>query len=226
MTDEDVSGVVVSNEENSEIIGKENSAKMCSACGAILEDTQLFCSNCGAPRNQKVQCKKCGANMQSGQEFCPICGTKQDSVKIDRRKGKTVIIGAVIVAIVIGVAILASTFLRNGGREKTANFREMFPDLTITSYTEIGEDGQYLKIDTNPDDTDEDDFGISEYLTMNSALDAIEQVNSDLGFSSALLEKMKKTTAIQGVQSDSNEKYVVTWSYHPDNGLEVIYEIK
>lgn len=38
------------------------------------------------------------------------------------------------------------------------------------------------------------------------------------------MEKMNTTTWSQGRQMDSNDKYIVTYTYHPDKGLEVMYE--
>lgn len=224
MDNEEISGEVIDSKPSREVVDEDNATKACSVCGTILEDTQLFCPNCGAPRNRKVQCKKCGADMQIGQVFCPNCGAKQNSAEKVSGKKKPIIIGGAIAAIVVVVAVFVS--IVSGTGKKAVNFREMFPDLAGTSYSKIGMDGTYLKIDTNPDDIDSDDFGITEYLIMGNASDAIEQVNAELGFSYALYEKMTSTTALQGVQSDSNERYTVTWSYHPDKGLEVIYEIK
>lgn len=37
---------------------------------------------------------------------------------------------------------------------------------------------------------------------------------------------MKMTRAIDGAQTDENEHFKVTWTYHPDEGLNVIYEKK
>lgn len=224
MENEDFSGEVVDNTFDKEDVEENDPTKACSVCGTILKDAQLFCPNCGAPRYQKAQCKKCGAEMQMGQAFCPNCGAKQNPVKEVSGRKRFVIIGGIIAAIVIAAAVFACAVLGNG--KKTANFRKMFPDLLSTSYAKIDADGSYLKIDTNPDNIDSDDFGISEYLISSNAIDAIERVNAELGFSHALLERMRNTTALQGVQSDSNERYMVTWSYHPDNGLEVIYEVK
>ena len=75
-----------------------------------------------------------------------------------------------------------------------------------------------MKVDTNPNDID-------DYIDFD-AYYAIEDINSKLGFSSALFSKMGETSAMDGRQSDSNDKYSVSWKYHPDNGMEVTYEVK
>ena len=57
------------------------------------------------------------------------------------------------------------------------------------------------------------------------ALDAIEEINLYLDLPSSLLEKFYSTRAIDGTQSQNCGTYTVTWNYHPDNGLKVIYEV-
>lgn len=59
-----------------------------------------------------------------------------------------------------------------------------------------------------------------------NALEAIQYANKALGFSGAVYERMLKTTALMGRQSEENSKYKVSWTYHPSSGLEVTYEKK
>ena len=47
-----------------------------------------------------------------------------------------------------------------------------------------------------------------------------------LGLPDSLFEDMTMTNALMGKQSEEYENYVVEWSYHPDNGLDVIFKIK
>lgn len=106
------------------------------------------------------------------------------------------------------------------------DFMELFGDLPKKEYFSIASDGMSMMIDTNPYDKDNDDFLRSDYNTMMEALDMVEEVNGKLGFSSALLEKMNHTNSMQGMLSQQNENYEVNWSYHPDKGLQVIYELR
>ena len=110
------------------------------------------------------------------------------------------------------------------GKEEKKDFNELYPGCANEWWT-IASDGSYMKIDTNPYDTDKDDFDWSYYETyFTPANDKIEELNKELGFAESLSEKMNNTTWSQGVQTDSNDEYVVTWTYHPDKGLEVMYE--
>ena len=93
-----------------------------------------------------------------------------------------------------------------------------FADIADESWCDIASDGSYMKLDTNPYDID-DSFN-------SDAWNKIEEVNTALGFSEALMGKMGETRSMDGRQSDENNKFKVTWTYHPDKGLEVMYEKK
>lgn len=219
-----------------------NPTDVCQNCGAPLGDGQEFCPKCGTPKNapKKNVCGKCGAELQDGQNFCPKCGQKADlqidaSVtsaisqfnagvgKDNNKKKKT----PLIIGIIAGVAVLAVILIAvlSGGGKK--DFTDMYGDMASNSWCTIASDGSYMRLDTNPRDKDSDDLTWSDYESyVLPANDAIERINKELGFSDALMEKMNTTTWSQGKQTDSNDKYTVTWTYHPDKGLEVMYEFK
>ena len=84
-------------------------------------------------------------------------------------------------------------------------------------------------VDTNPyEDTAMDPMVIAMLApdAQEGALNAIEYVNEALGFNGALYDRMLETNALMGRQSEENKHYRVSWTYHPDEGLEVTYEIK
>lgn len=85
-------------------------------------------------------------------------------------------------------------------------------------YMTVADDGSYIEIDSNP--LDMEDFHI------DIAFDAVKYTNKELGFSDSLFLKMSQTRALDGTQSDSNEYINVLWTYHPNKGLSVIYELK
>ena len=89
--------------------------------------------------------------------------------------------------------------------------------------------GDYFMIDTYPDTYENMDETVRAMLlprAQENALEAIKYANEELGFNSSVYSKMMKTTALMGRQSEENDKYKVSWTYHPDNGLEVTYEKK
>lgn len=47
-------------------------------------------------------------------------------------------------------------------------------------------------------------------------------VLTELGIPVSVRVKMARTTALQGVQTDIWDGIEASWTYHPDNGLDVI----
>lgn len=100
----------------------------------------------------------------------------------------------------------------------TVNFAKKYADIAGEYWVTIDLDGTFMKIDTNPYDL--------KKSSNSAALSQIKTVLKDLGFSAAVYEDMKGTTALMGRQSVSNKKYTVSWTYHPDKGLEVLFSKK
>lgn len=201
-------------------------------CGEALEGEQVFCPKCVLPENtpEKNVCSKCGAELQDGQGFCPKCGQKvglavdadvssainqfdSGDQKTNTKKKKTpLIIAVTAVAVIIAIVIAVS----GGGGKK--DFNKLYSDIAGESWCTIASDGTWMKIDTNPNDID-------DYIS-TTAYYKLKSINSDLGFSSVVIEEMNETRSIDGRQSASSDKYEVSWSYHPDQGLEVMYKVK
>lgn len=212
-----------------------NPTDVCSNCGATLGDGQAFCPKCGTPKNapKKNVCGKCGAELQDGQEFCPKCGQKVGLVvdtgvssainqfnavvqKTNTKKKKTpIIIAIAAVAVIIAIVIAVS-----GGGSKGPNFKKIYDEYCSSIWADVGSDGSYLSIDTNPYDNDDDG------LAYPAAYSAIEEVNKALGLPDSLISDMGSTTGTDGKQSEtfSEQGVTVTWKYHPDKGLEVTYK--
>jgi hypothetical protein len=55
------------------------------------------------------------------------------------------------------------------------------------------------------------------------SIEKVECVLRDIGATRATMSKLKKTRALDGAQSAS---WDATWSYHPDNGFDIILEEK
>ena len=90
--------------------------------------------------------------------------------------------------------------------------------VTGLGIIELTEDEKCLSVDTNPFDMEEMNF--------SWVWDDIVDINKMLGLPDSLNEKLKTTRSIDGRQSESFDNVDVSWTYHPDNGLEVIYEAK
>lgn len=127
------------------------------------------------------------------------------------------------IALVLIIAIIAGI----------SSYRRNFFDRVVTQMlreykyadNSRAKDGSYMKIDTNPNNDDPDSLFYNKAIESDS-LAAIKFVNEKLGFPDSVYQKMLSTTALMGRQAEENRKFIVTWSYHPDKGLEVMYEKK
>lgn len=133
-----------------------------------------------------------------------------DARKPKRKLAKKTLI--ILGALLLAVAIAASAFLHKSKFQKVKD-----ECLTIAGGLSYG-DG-YFTINTCSDIA-------PEFLTPERALEAIKYANEALGFNGSVYSQMMKTTALMGRQSVENNKYRVSWTYHPDDGLEVTYEKK
>ncbi len=172
-------------------------------------------------------CTNCGEALKPGQKFCGNCGMKFDNpsvppsasapaaaVAIDTKTIKSkkppLIIGAAAVVLIIAIIAL----LGNTGK----SFKGKYTEYEGQDWFIVAEDGSYMEVDTNPMDLD-DTF-------VTEAFDAIKAINKDLGFSSSVENKMLHTSSMDGRQTEESKNATVSWTYHPNRGLEVIYEVK
>ena len=106
--------------------------------------------------------------------------------------------------------------------DKYARLRQAYDKVKLqyssaTLCYEIGDDGSYIEVDTNP--LDFDDFYNPTYTKV------IEAFNEELGVPDYVYKLMITTTALQGRQTETVNGLIISWTYHPDNGLEVIYRL-
>lgn len=207
-----------------------NISDVCAKCGTPLGDGQEFCPKCGTRKGLPPAnvCGKCEAQLQDGQEFCPKCGQKvglavdssvvskigQFNQGVTKKKNKKPLIFGLIGAAAVVVILIVMIALGGG----TADFNKLFPEYTGENWCTIAKDGSYMEVDTNSLDMDD--------YTYTEAYYAIEDINEKLGFSSATFKKMGQTCSLDGRLTESNDKYTVSWTYHPNRGMEVLYEKK
>lgn len=98
------------------------------------------------------------------------------------------------------------------------DFEKLYDKYCDSLWADVGSDGSYLSIDTNP-------INYKDYYK-EEAFEAIKDVNRDLDLPDSLLESMEKTRALDGEKSETYGKVKVSWIYHPDTGLEVTYSKK
>lgn len=218
----------------------------CQNCGCELPNGAKFCSSCGCKtmfvetyaetvRNQETVIGEQTKNLKTtaNEEVVliqqstippnvPPLNPLQQNVSIKTKKTIPAIALVFPIVIIAIFAIIISAVTKNG----KVNFYNKYSDIAHENWCTIDTSGKWISIDTNPYDIDTDDFTYTDKKVALDAAKKIKEINLDLGFTDALYKKMSSTTALQGKQSDENEKYKVTWSYHPDNGLEVMYEYR
>ena len=197
----------------------------CIFCGAEITENAKYCAICGreqliqknsAPEQKPVMSEQTtdANNTQSAPYINTpgAFGTGAPSVAQSHKKLSTkvkAIIGAAAgTVIVLLIVILALT--------SDSKLESVYDKYCNPMWASITEDGTTLTIDTNPYDIEDENF--------LEAISAIEEINKDLGLGDGVFEKMQTTRAIDGMQSITKKGYIVTWIYHPEKGLEVIYE--
>ena len=191
----------------------------CTNCGSPMDEKAVLCVKCGTEKGKGDSfCAHCGAAIQEkGQSVCMTCGYAIPKSKLNPKKLtkniKTLIIGAI--AVILVIILLASL----SNPSNSVNFNKLYNEYCNSTWAEVGSDGSYLYIDTNPYDWDDD--GIA-YI---DAYYAIEDINKELGLPESLIKDMGGTSSLDGKQTRTYEDIgrEVSWKYHPDNGLEVTY---
>lgn len=97
------------------------------------------------------------------------------------------------------------------------DFNALYNEFCSSKYAKVATDGSYLSIDTNPYDID-DSFDYDAYT-------AITKINEAVELPESVLNKMEQTRSLDGMQTYTGKEVEVSWSYHPNNGLEVIYSL-
>ena len=154
-----------------------------------------------------------------GQPFAPAEQPKKKS-----KKGLIIGIVAAVLVIILVASCGGGGGSSGGGSGVVANrgpnFNNLYNTYCSSIWADVGSDGSYLSIDTNP--YNEDDNGVA-YI---EAYEAVEKINNALGLPQSLLNEMGETRGMDGKQSEtfSDVGVTVSWSYHPDKGLEVTYK--
>ena len=133
-------------------------------------------------------------------------------------KKKIGIIGAVvaIIVIVIAVTLIPSKFDR-------------VKSQCVHIAGSVSSGKNYFMLETIPDTWDNMDPTIRALMLpshQEGVLEAVQYANKELGFSGSVYSDMLNTTALMGRQVEENNKYKVSWTYHPNDGLTVTYTKK
>lgn len=190
----------------------------CKNCGETVDENAIVCVKCGSKKGYGTAfCAHCGAQVKEGQIACMTCGYALPNQEVEAKKPKkskkkpiVIIVSVILIAAIVIVAIVAN-------QPPEISFSNLYDQYCLSTWAEVGDDGSYLCIDTNPYDID-DDFFFQAY-------EAIELVNRALGLPDSLFLEMGQTTLLDGKQVKNYKDLgvKVSWTYSSDCGLEVIY---
>jgi len=116
--------------------------------------------------------------------------------------------------LVLVVAIAAGVFVMSTRSDGRITDAVASCGVAASSGITFAEDGQSLVFDGKG----EDDFIGGDFRDVECLLNALEAP-------STIWAQMLKTTSLMGQQESDFDGINVSWSYHPDNGLNVNFEI-
>ena len=108
----------------------------------------------------------------------------------------------------------------NKGPDNDLNFK-VYEILYDISFIKAGDDNSYITFDSNPFNLDSD--SPAALIDAIAAPPFLETMNENFGLPDWLYEEMVGTRALDGMQKEVFEHLTVSWTYHPDQGLEVLY---
>ena len=106
--------------------------------------------------------------------------------------------------------------------KSNVDFEKLYDDYCSYTWATLGSDKSYLSVDTNPYN-----YYDGDYRYFSVVNDAIVKIHKALNLPDSLYEDMNHTTWSMGKQSETFNDIglLVTWTYHPDKGLEVTYKL-
>jgi len=84
----------------------------------------------------------------------------------------------------------------------------------------LSDDGSFIEVTVTwscpPNDED----------ILCSRSNAVNSILAELGFGQNVRQRMGTTRALDGRQFAENEDFRVSWTFHPDDGLQVLFEYR
>ena len=131
---------------------------------------------------------------------------------------------AVAAILVIGFAVVSTITEFNRQAEETAASEAEAARLAVLpdavrgcsiSDDVVQDGGESLFLDNGGDDFGSGDLSVSDLLCVLEALDTPD----------AVITQMSQTRALDGTQSGTWGDFSATWTYHPDDGLDIVIRL-
>ena len=114
--------------------------------------------------------------------------------------------------------VLCLMLLMTGCGRTTLNSVYSDLDFSLQRHVTLGSDGSYLAITVTRSCSRSDDS------VLCNASHALNEILDELGFESNVIRRMGETRALDGRQTAENSNFAVSWTFHPDDGLQVLFE--
>jgi hypothetical protein len=176
----------------------------CSACGHKNDEGAAFCTQCGHSNNN--------ASVTTSEPANPIVGAA-DAIAgtIKKQSNGVKIAGIAVGAVVLVGGIIA---LSGGGN----------PIPGALSSCGLSETSAGVSVDAGGktvyfDGTGEEDFDGVDFSSVQCVLEALKAPTS-------IFDRIGSTSALQGVVEGDWSNFHASWTYHPNNGLDLTLETK
>jgi len=124
------------------------------------------------------------------------------------------VVGVLVVALGVVTALWISASNQLSAIEST---RTATPDLIEIAERHLG-DTAFVTGDSDSVSVIIFDAGSAK------AAPGLQAMLDELGFSSAVVDRMGNTRALDGTRDAQGHNCNVTWTYHPDDGLQMVFE--
>ncbi len=180
----------------------------CTSCGHGISDDARFCPDCGKvveanPAN--INQSKAGPDLNSSYPSGGIVTFPR------KRKISTPVI---VMFGVAGAVIVASSIvaISNSSSNQFQNALDSCMTVGDEGYddVQIGEDGQSMYLNGSG----EDDYSSLDYASEFCILNALD-------IPEIIVTRMNATSSLMGVQTGDWGNFSASWTYHPNNGLDV-----
>ena len=211
--------------------------RICSKCQTVLDDSHEYCPNCGTKYSDPTS----SISIQDSPENEPVA--------IQKNRKPLLVALAIILLLVGGYFIYSALSKPNieTPNIETPNIERpnlemmvedfvkshdycryyVYGEMGMPSCIKIGSNGDWIKIDSNPTNLENNVFNKSELEVYNDVAGFINRYFiNNLGFSSVVIEKQNNTSYSMGYQTAESDLATAEWIYHPDKGLEVTYTLK
>jgi len=150
-----------------------------------------------------------------------VSGTPDIAIKAAVSKPLLAVIGVLVVALGVMTALWITTNSQLSALQQSvadaASAESQVPDVKAIA------DKHFAGTAPVYGDADSVSITITSY-NVTKAAPALRSMLDELGFSSAVVDRMDRTRALDGTLEAQGHNCNVTWTYHPDDGLQLVLE--